>query len=958
MKTSPKIIRYSQRFGACAAALLLAASAPAASLALTNLTPTPGPDDVYNFSGGDSHLNNVSSDDAFTYVAYDRNGQGQTFTTGGSSGGYLLTDLWIRHCGYTTLTGNGTWYNWSSGAVVTLRVTAPSKVGQPGFAISTETYSITGTENGGVQWSGGGGLGDDMWLHFTLATPVSLAANTQYGFDLTATVNGGNNYFEWLGNSTNVYSGGWAYSGTLAHTPTSTIQTNTGDRVFLVQLGHVVPALPPELTASPRYVPAGQSVNVTATIPSIANADRSVNLVLTNNNPGLISLPGGVSKLTLNFAAGATNVQTFNVQVLANGVGSISVVTNAAFTDASILIGTPVSAQEQFLYDPTVQTTLDGANGGSGFGGAWSQPTLVGTITTPGLSYLAGSAALVTNGNAAAVSGAGNEAFRALSATYGGVGGGTVWISFLVQASSGLGTWGGVSLFSGTNNENLFIGEVVANSANNTWGFSQSGNYNMSFPGSITPGTQVDFLVCQIDFPATNGGQALVSFYADPTLNNTPPYSPVGSAHVGNFTFDTIRLGTSDSLVFDEIRIGSDWTNVMQFTGSPQPLLPPTPTLSTPARLAPVGHPAAVTVSIPVNTPRPLTLNFTNDNPTAFSLSSTNASETTLTFPVGGTNVQTLNVQVLAGGAANLTVVSNAAINTASIIIGAQASASESFQYAAGLGALLGMAGGTGFDVNAWTGGGDIISPGLVYPGLLSSSNAASLTASTADRTLFPISGNYGGAGGGTVWISFLVRGPVPSDVASAAGLSLLNGTTEGVLLGLNSYQGGSTWGWAGPGMGPFSQPGGVVPGTNVDLLVYRLDFPATAGDLVNVALYTDPVVGPTAPAPSASGAVHYFTFNAIRIASSVTNDFDEIRVGGTWADVVPAAPSAPSLSIVKLSSNQVQISWPAGGSYTLKSSTSLLGSWGDAGLSVSTSNGTNSVTDTITGTAKFYRLQ
>ncbi len=949
------------KFFACAVAAGFAvaslSSALAASLTLTTDTPTPGPDDVYNFSGGDSDSSNVNGgNDSYTYVAADQTGQGQTFTTGSSANDYL-TDIWIRHCGYTnTAPGNGTFYNWANGSVVTLRVTDPSKVGQAGFALSTETYNITGTENAGARWNGGGGLGDDMWLHFTLATPVKVAASTQYGFDLTATVDGGGNYFEWLGIGNNAYAGGFAYSGTAVKAPSNTIRTNTGDRVFLVQLGVVVPPVAPALTAPLCYVPAGQSVNVTATIPGIANTGRSVNLVLTNNNPALLNLPGGVSQLTLNFAAGATNVQTFNVQVLANGVGRISVVTNAAFANASILIGTPVSAQEEFPYNPAVQTTLDGANAGSGFGGAWFQPTLADTIVNPGLTYTAGSASLVTSSNAAAVSGTGNEAFRALSATYGGVGGGTVWVSFLVQASSGLANFGGVSLWSGTNSEDLFMGEVFANSANNTWGFSQGGNYQMNFPGSITPGAQVDFLVYRIDFPSTNGGQALVSFYADPTLNNTPPYSPVGSAYVNNFTFDTIRLGTGDSLVFDEVRVGSSWTNVMQFTGTPQTLLPPRPTLSTASRFAPVGHAAAVTVSIPDNSLRPVIMNFTNDNPTVFSLSSTNAAATTLTFPVGGTNVQTLNVQVRGGGAANLTVVSNATINTASIIIGAQAAASESFQYVAGVGVLSGSTGGSGFDVNTWAGGGDVINPGLVHPELLSSSNAASLNATTATRTLFSIPGNYGGAGGGTVWISFLVRGPIAS--GGGAGVQvLLNGSTVGVLLGLSGYQGGTTWGWAGQGQGPVTPPDGLVPSTNIDLLVYRLDFPAIANDLVNVALYADPVVGPTAPAPSASGAVHYFTFDSIGITTTDISDFDEIRVGGTWADVVPLVPS---LSVVKLSGNQVQLSWPtpSAGTSTVLTSSSVQGPWIDSGLAITPSGGNSVATDTVSGATKFYRLR
>lgn len=958
-----KPVRTSRSVALAALALALLCStmpSSAATFVLTPTAPVPGPDDVYNFAGADNDAVNINGGaDQQNYVAFDRPTQGQTFTTpAGSATGYLISDIWIRHCGYTnTAPGNGTFWNLGNGAVYTIRVTDPSKTNQAGFAVSTETYTATGTENGGAQWTGGGGLGDDLWLHFTLATPIQLAAATKYGVDLTASVQGGGNYFEWFGSSAATFAGGEAYTGSAAHTPGITVTTNAGDRVFLVQLGHTVPAVTPALTSPLRFVPVGQTVHVTATIPSIANADRLATLVLTNNNPGLISLPGGASKLTLNFAAGATNVQTFDVQVLANGVGSLSVVTNSAFTDASLPIGTPVAAQESFQYDPSVQTVLDQANGGSGFSAPWSQSTLADTIVS-GLTF-GTNPSLVTSSNAASVLLAGNEAFRTLAGTYGGVGGGTVYVGFLVQAPSGLLDWGGLSLFNGTSTESLFMGEVVASSPNNTWGFLQAGINRMNFAGSVTPGPQTDFLVCRIDFPTTSGGTALVSFYANPPLNTIEPFTPTGSASVNNFTFDRIRLGTSDALVFDEIRIGTQWTNVMQFVGTPQPLPPPTPALSVPARFVPVSQPAVVTVSIPSTSPRPVIMSIINDNPTAFSLSSTNAAATTLTFGVGGTNVQTLNVLGLAAGAATLTVVSNSTVNTATITFASQVSASESFQYATGTDLLPGSAGGIGFDVNTWAGGGSVVSPGLTYPGLVTSSNYANIVGAAAGgtgngtRALFLSSGDYGGVGGGTVWIGFLIQGAFPV-TPQVAGVTL-----GGIFMGLDTTTANNgKWGFTGPGMGPTGFPNSVTPSTNTDLLVYRLDFPSVAGELVTVTLYANPAVGPTPPAtPVGSASANLFTFNSVTLGTDFNMNFDEIRIGGTWAEVVPLA-TVPSLSVQRISATQVQISWPASVTgYELQSSTSVTGGWGLAGLSETTQGDQRVVTDTITGNAKFYRL-
>lgn len=234
------------------ALLILGVRAHALTLSLGSWWPVPGPCDIYNFSGANMDMNNVyaagnapatngSANDAWTYVANDRPAQGQTFTTGSSPGGYLLTDVWVRHVGYTdntidpnTPNSNGTFNQMAAGGALTLRITSPSQAGTTAFVLHSETYATTGTE--GWPSSALGTLnGDGRWLHFTLATPVALAANTTYGFDLTSVTNN-NCFFEWLGDSTNVLSGGTAYNGSTAGTPDNTLNQLVGDRVFLVQL--------------------------------------------------------------------------------------------------------------------------------------------------------------------------------------------------------------------------------------------------------------------------------------------------------------------------------------------------------------------------------------------------------------------------------------------------------------------------------------------------------------------------------------------------------------------------------------------------------------------------------------------------------------------------------------------------------------------------------------------------
>jgi hypothetical protein len=212
----------------------------AASLTLTAAAPTPGTNDAYNFTGANHDGGNVSdggayadgaANDAFTYVAGDRADQGQTFTTGGNTNGYLVTGVWLRHVGYTNNTAL-TYWQMNSGVTITVRITDPALANTTGMALDTETCLTTGNEG----WSGGQNSlnGDGEWVGITLASPFHLAPNKTYGFDVTSATTGA--FFEWLGTSNNVYAGGHAYNGSTAGLPDNTLNVLDGDRVFVVSL--------------------------------------------------------------------------------------------------------------------------------------------------------------------------------------------------------------------------------------------------------------------------------------------------------------------------------------------------------------------------------------------------------------------------------------------------------------------------------------------------------------------------------------------------------------------------------------------------------------------------------------------------------------------------------------------------------------------------------------------------
>ena len=213
-----------------------ASSASAVTLAFYTNAPTPSASDIYSFTGATRDGLNVNNgapfqdgagNDAYTYVARDRANQGQTFTAGSNPEGYLLKAIWVRHVGYTAngISGNtesgynGTWWDFSSGGTFTVRVTDPAAAGTAGFALRSEACSLTGAEqnNPGVRPNGGTtDNGTGLWLRFELSSPVSLAANKTYGFDLIS--NGSvNRFFEWLGTTNgNALIGGAAYNGSTA----------------------------------------------------------------------------------------------------------------------------------------------------------------------------------------------------------------------------------------------------------------------------------------------------------------------------------------------------------------------------------------------------------------------------------------------------------------------------------------------------------------------------------------------------------------------------------------------------------------------------------------------------------------------------------------------------------------------------------------------------------------------
>jgi autotransporter-associated beta strand protein len=241
---------------------------PAATLSYQTTAPTPGTNDVSNFTGAARDRDNVGGDgssdgsanDGGTYVSGDRPQQGQTFTTGSNVGGYRVKAVWLRHVGYTSNT-TSTFWRTANGVNLTVRVTKPSAAGTGGFALTTETVTTTGSESGTsnslAPVTGGTSStnGTGVWVRLAFSLPITVQPNTQYGFDVTS--GSTTFYFETLGlrdaaAGENPYTGGAAYSGGTSGVPDNAMNTLSGDRVFLVEQEAVnAPSATPTLAAEP-----------------------------------------------------------------------------------------------------------------------------------------------------------------------------------------------------------------------------------------------------------------------------------------------------------------------------------------------------------------------------------------------------------------------------------------------------------------------------------------------------------------------------------------------------------------------------------------------------------------------------------------------------------------------------------------------------------------------------------
>jgi len=133
----------------------------------------------------------------------------------------------------------------------------------------------------------------------------------------------------------------------------------------------------------------------------------------------------------------------------------------------------------------------------------------------------------------------------------------------------------------------------------------------------------------------------------------------------------------------------------------------------------------------------------------------------------------------------------------------------------------------------------------------------------------------------------------------------------------------------------------GVLAGSNKPVNVAVTDIIDTNSFIGKSMFNADPYL---------AGSVDEFRiYQGALTPSAIASDF------AAGPNVLPTP--APSLAI-RLGKGTVTISWPANGPFILATTTNLTSLWSFSTLSATNQNGQNVVTDTISGKAKFYRLQ
>ncbi|MFK5893547.1 MAG: hypothetical protein QM504_10035 [Pseudomonadota bacterium] len=218
-------------------------------------------------------------------------------------------------------------------------------------------------------------------------------------------------------------------------------------------------------------------------------------------------------------------------------------------------------------FDYSLDDSLTGLDGGSGWATAWTSNSGSGKIVS-GLNYSdANGNQLVREGNAYEVNPSifFYQTLRDTTTTF-GTGGTTVWLSFIIQqANVSTGTnYATVTLGTGfTFDSNAMIGGIGGNPSHSFIGNFYGSSGGVSDLSNTLGLSESTFLVLRFDF--SESGNDSLSLWFNPILDNTigdPLLTYSGKNYAEMISGITIAHGDFRNFVYDEIRIGIDYASV------------------------------------------------------------------------------------------------------------------------------------------------------------------------------------------------------------------------------------------------------------------------------------------------------------------------------------------------------------------------------------------------------------
>ena len=216
---------------------------------------------------------------------------------------------------------------------------------------------------------------------------------------------------------------------------------------------------------------------------------------------------------------------------------------------------------------------------------------------------------------------------------------------------------------------------------------------------------------------------------------------------------------------------------------------------------------------------------------------------------------------------------------------GAAISVYEPFNYT-GAAQVSGQSGGgsLGFSA-AWTGGSATATVGSgSLPGPSTIGNRAAMAASSLTTPLSRTLSSSLGISAGTTYFSFLIR--PEASISSSIGELRLTGSANTVGFGLNANSGAYLIDQVGTGAGVTASSSTAVVNTPVLLILKAVFGAGSASD--SFSLFYNPGVGSLEGAAGATRSFDVGTVTALSIAGNLAFSVDEIKVGSSYADVVP----------------------------------------------------------------------